>query len=51
MMSAAASVLVTFIGKRIISKVSERKQLVQNDLKLTNALEDSMDCSDPVAKY
>ena len=49
--SAATSVLVTYAGQRLLTKMAERKQFATTDKKLTMALRDSMDCSDPVAKY
>ena len=51
MVSAVTSLVVTAIGKKLLSVVSERRQLAAKDTKLNMALEDSMDCSDAVAKY
>lgn len=51
MISAATSVFVTYIGRRILNGMADRKQFAVQDKKLDNALKDSMDNSDPVAKY
>ena len=51
MVSAAVSLAVTTIGKKLLSVASERKKLAAKENTLNRALEDSMDCSDPVAKY
>lgn len=49
--SAAVSVLITFATKKVLSAVANRRMTTHEDAKLTTALEDSMDCSDAVAKY
>ena len=51
MVSAATSIFVAYVGKRLLARVAEHKQFTNKDKYLTYALEDSMDCSDPVAKY
>ena len=49
--SAGTSVLFTYLGKQILARMDKRKKLAQEDKNLTSSLKDSMDCSDPVAKY
>lgn len=49
--SAAISVLVTYVGKQLLSRIDKQKQFALEDKKLTRSLKDSMDCSDPIAKY
>ncbi len=50
-LSAGTGVLVTFVGKQILSRLEKQKQFARDDKNLTSSLKDSMDCSDPVAKY
>lgn len=51
MVSAAASVLISYVATKIRSRVLEKKNFKQKDRELNRALIASMDCSDPVAKY
>jgi hypothetical protein len=50
-LSTAASLIVTYLGKRLLSKMDSNRRHAVCDHNLNRALEDSMDCSDPVAKY
>ncbi len=49
--SAASSVLIAFAARRLATFMLTRRELVHTDKNLNAALEDSMDCSDAVAKY
>ena len=49
--STVASVVVAYVGKRLLSKMDDRRQYKTSDRILNSALQDSMDCSDPVTKY
>ncbi len=49
--SAVVSVFATFATRKVLTAVTSRRLRAQKDSNLTAALEDSMDCSDPVAKF
>ena len=49
--SAATSVLVSYLATRIRSRLLDKKDFTHKDKQLNRALIASMDCSDPVAKY
>ena len=49
--SAAASVLVTYLGHKLFGVMAEKRKFAIEDRKLDGALKDSMDGSDAVAKY
>jgi hypothetical protein len=51
LISAAASVLITYAASLMKSRITAKKALDEKDKNLNSALKDSMDCSDPVAKY
>lgn len=51
LISAAASVLITYAATLMKSRITEKKDVAEKDKNLNSALNDSMDCSDPVAKY
>gem|GEM_PF-4764160 len=48
---SAISIMVALVGREIGLKVRRGKVKRSKDRKLDIALEDSMDCSDPVAQY
>ena len=48
---SAISIMVALVGIEIALKVRRGKVKRSKDRKLDIALEDSMDCSDPVAQY
>lgn len=49
--SAAGTALASWAVRRLLDRLVVVKEHKSNDRKLDVALEDSMDCSDPVAKY
>ena len=48
---SAISIMVGLVGREIALKVRRSQVKKVKSLKLDVALEDSMDCSDPVAQY
>ena len=49
--ASAISIIAGLVGRKIVHKVHRSRFKKHEDLKLDVALEQSMDCSDPVGTY
>lgn len=49
--AGALTVMFGLIGMEVAQKIRRTRIKTHIDLQLDSALEDSMDCSDPVAKF
>lgn len=49
--SAAGAALASWAVKTLMNKMFETHKFKKIDKKLDNAISDTMDCSDPIAKY